>query len=229
MNKIVFFPTNNIGKFERYKYAFEKARIGYNRYLQNRNGESIKVEIQEDGKTTRENAEKKAKAYYEKYKALLPDTEFAIITTDEALHIEGLPDHEQPGLFVRRFQGLNGSRATDDEVVERYTSFVNKIGGQAKARWKYSFVMYDGESFHNLEWEEPVVFSDKPHLPITKGYPLNNITIIGEDERGEKVMLSDLPEEERNQYLSPYTDKVAKFVDNNMKHEWKGFEQNGIF
>ena len=217
--KIVFFPTNNTGKFERYKNAFEKAGIGYNRYLQNQNGESIKVEVQEDGKTTRENAEKKAKTYYEKYKALLADEEFAIITTDEALYIEGLPDNEQPGLFVRRFQGLNGSRATDEKVVERYTSFVTKMGGQTKAKWKYSFVMYDGESFYDLEWEEPVLFSDKPNMPITKGYPLNNITIIGEDENGKEIMLSDLTEEERNKYLSPYTDKVAKFVNDNMLSE----------
>lgn len=219
MNKIVFFPTNNIGKFERYKCAFEKAGIRYNRYLQNQNGESIKVEVEEDGRTTRENAEKKAKAYYEQYKALMPNTKFAIITTDEALYIEGLKDAEQPGLFVRRFQGLNGSRATDDEVVERYTSFVTKMGGHAKAKWKYSFVMYDGKNFHDLEWEEPVIFSDNPHLPITKGYPLNNITLIGKGEQGNEVMLSDLSEEERNAYLSPYTEKVAGFVNENMYFE----------
>ena len=115
MEKIIFFPTNNIGKFERYKCAFEKAKIEYNRYFQNQKGENIKVEVQEDGETTRENAEKKAKAYYEEYKKILPEKQFAIITTDEALYIEGLKDDEQPGLFVRRFQGLNGSRATDDE------------------------------------------------------------------------------------------------------------------
>lgn len=216
MEKIIFFPTNNIGKFERYKFAFEKAKIEYNRYFQNQKGENIKVEVQEDGKTTRENAEKKAKAYYEEYKKILPEKQFAIITTDEALYIEGLKDDEQPGLFVRRFQGLNGSRATDDEVVERYTSFVTKMGGQAKAKWKYSFVMYDGENFHDMEWEELVVFNDKPHMPITKGYPLNNITIIGEDEKGKEIMLSDLSEEERNLYLAPYTEKVARFVNENM-------------
>ena len=72
------------------------------------------------------------------------------------------------------------------------------MGGQAKARWKYSFVMYDGKKFHDLEWEEPVIFRDSPHLPITKGYPLNNITLIGKDEQGNEVMLSDLSEEERS-------------------------------
>lgn len=219
MEKIIFFPTNNIGKFERYKCAFEKAEIEYNRYFQNQKGENIKVEVQEDGKTTRENAEKKAKAYYEEYKKILTKKQFAIITTDEALYIEGLKENEQPGLFVRRFQGLNGSRATDDEVVERYTSFVTKMGGQAKAKWKYSFVMYDGENFHDMEWEEPVIFRDSPHLPITKGYPLNNITLIGKDEQGNEVMLSDLSEEERNAYLSPYTEKVARFVNENMLSE----------
>lgn len=217
MNKTVFFPTNNIGKFERYKNAFQKAGFEYNRYLQDENGESIKVEVNEDGKTTRENAEKKAKAYYIEYKKKLPRTDFAIITTDEALHIEGLPDDEQPGLFVRRFQGLNGSRATDEEVVERYTSFVKKIGGHAKAKWKYSLVMYEGNEISDLEWEEPVIFSDKPHLPITKGYPLNNITVVDRNDDGEEVMLSDLSPERREIYLAQYTSKVVELVKNKME------------
>ncbi len=221
MNKTVFFPTNNIGKFERYKNAFQKAGVEYYRYLQDENGENIKVEVNEDGKTTRENAEKKAKAYYNEYKKKLPKTDFAIITSDEALHIDGLQDNEQPGLFVRRFQGLNGSRATDEEVVERYTSFVKKIGGHAKAKLKYSFVMYEGNKFYDLEWEEPVLFSDKPHLPITKGYPLNNITIVDRNNDGEEIMLSDLTQEKREMYLAQYTGKVVDLVKNKMKVKTK--------
>lgn len=216
MSKIVFFPTNNIGKYERYKKSFEKHGIEYNRYLLDCNGEEIKVEVVEDGKTTRENAEKKAKGYYDKYKKRICNNNFSIITTDEALYIDGLADNEQPGVFVRRFNGLDGKRATDQEVVDRYTSFVKKLGGEAKAKWHYSLVMYNGKKFYYLDWDEHVLFSDTPHFPITKGYVLNNITIVEIDENGNKIMLSDLSDEEKEKYLAKYTDNVSKFINENI-------------
>ncbi len=65
---VVYFSTNNIGKYERYKKSFELAKIPYERYLVNNEGKEEKVDIKEDGKTTKENAEKKAKGYYQAYR-----------------------------------------------------------------------------------------------------------------------------------------------------------------
>ena len=211
MKKQVYFPTNNIGKYERYKKSFEKLNINYDRYFVDSNGDELKVEVIEDGKTLEENARKKAEAYYDEYKKYI-NTSFVVITTDEALYIDGLEADKQPGMFVRRFNGLDDKRASDEEVVERYTSFVRSLGGEARARWVYQLVMYDGIAFHDYTWNEDVLFSDTPHYPITKGYVLNNITIIDKD-----IMLSDLSKEERYNYLSKYTDNVALFVNNNMK------------
>ena len=194
MNKIVFFPTNNIGKYNRYKKSFENLGIDYRRYYIKNDTIELKVDVKEDGKNLKENACKKA----------------------EALYIDGLSKEEQPGMFVRRFNGLDSKRATDGEVVTRYTEFVNKLGGEAKAKWVYSLVMFDGKKFSDYTWEEEVLFSDTPHFPITKGYVLNNITIIGKSNKGENIMLSDLSEEERFKYLSEYTDSVANFVNKNM-------------
>ena len=217
MKTIVFFPTNNIGKYDRYKNSFEKEKMVYNRYLIENNTE-VKVDVVEDGKTLKENAEKKAKQYYDEYKKHLDNANFAIITTDEALYIDGLKDEEQPGLFVRRFGGIDAKRATDDEVVEKYTSVVKELGGEAKAKWVYSLVMYDGSDFYDYTWEEKVLFCDTPHYPITKGYVLNNITIV-KKEGTNNIMLSDLSEEDRNDYLSKFTDAVVKFIKEKMEKE----------
>ena len=81
--------------------------------------------------------------------------------------------------------------------------------------------MYEGNKFYDLEWEEPVLFSDKPHLPITKGYPLNNITIVDRNNDGEEIMLSDLTQEKREMYLAQYTGKVVDLVKNKMKVKTK--------
>lgn len=215
MKKIVFFPTNNIGKYDRYKKSFKKKNIIYNRYLTDENGIEIKVEVSEDGKTLNENAKKKAKQYYDEYKKHSNDTSFSIITTDEALYIDGLTEKEQPGLFVRRFGGIDAKRATDEEVVQKYTSVIKKLGGEAKAKWIYSLVMYDGKNFYDYTWEEPVLFSSIPHYPITKGYVLNNITIVKKIDNNT-IMLSDLTEEERYEYLSKYTDTIADFINDKL-------------
>lgn len=218
MGHMVFFPTNNIGKYDRYKKSFEKIGMQYRRYYTKEDGSEVKVEVKEDGKSLKENACKKAKAYYEEYKKYLPNESFSIITTDEALFIDGLGAEEQPGMFVRRFNGLDSSRATDEEVVERYTDFVKRLGGEANAKWVYSLVMYNGKEFREHTWEEKVLFSDTPHFPITKGYVLNNITIVGKDG-DNNIMLSDLSEEERYKYLSKYTDFIAMFVKEGMNLE----------
>ena len=218
MLKIVFFPTNNIGNYDRYKKSFEKKHITYNRYLIGEDGFDVKVDVIENEMTLKENAEKKAKEYYDVYKKSLGDTNFSIITTDEALYIDGLDDSEQPGLFVRRFGGMDSKRATDEEVVEKYTSVVKRLGGEATARWVYSLVMYDGKSFNDYTWEEPVVFNDTPHYPITKGYVLNNITIVKKTS-SDNIMLSDLTEDERYEYLSKYTDAVVNFVNDILEAE----------
>ena len=215
MKKIIFFPTNNIGKYDRYKKSFEKENFTYNRYLIDENGLEVKVDVKEDRKTLKENAEKKAKAYYDEYKKYLEDTDFSIITTDEALYIDGLDEEEQPGIFVRRFGGIDAKRATDEEVVEKYTSVVKNLGGEVNAKWIYSLVMYNGKNFYDYTWEEPVLFSDTPHYPITKGYVLNNITIV-KKTNNDNIMLSDLSENERYEYLSKYTDKVVCFINDKL-------------
>lgn len=146
LNKIVvYFPTNNIGKYERYKKSFELANITYKRYLVNNEGKEEIIDIEENAKTTRENAERKAKGYYDAYAKKIPSESVVIITTDEALYIEGLNDKEQLGQFARRFSGMTCQRATDEEIARRYTELINKLGGTARAKWHYSMVTYNGE------------------------------------------------------------------------------------
>ena len=61
MGNMVFFPTNNVGKYDRYKNSFEKAGFIYKRYLIENNNE-VKVDVVEDGKSLKENAEKRQKS-----------------------------------------------------------------------------------------------------------------------------------------------------------------------
>ncbi len=58
LKTIVYFPTNNIGKYERYKKSFENNNITYNRYLKDQNGNDIIVNVIENANSTKENAKK---------------------------------------------------------------------------------------------------------------------------------------------------------------------------
>ena len=52
MQRLVFFPTNNIGKFDRYRKSFEKEGFAYERYLTGDDGVDLKVDVLEDGKNS---------------------------------------------------------------------------------------------------------------------------------------------------------------------------------
>ena len=63
----------------------------------------------ENGKTFRENAYIKAKAYYEAFN-------MPVLTDDSGLILDKLPKEKQPGVYVRRH---NGKELSDEEIDER--------------------------------------------------------------------------------------------------------------
>ena len=230
---VVFFPTGNIAKFERYKAAFEAVGIEYRRYLQikDENGalKDYTIKVDENCETARENAEKKARAYYDAYKGCMSaDSKVYIMTTDEELHIDGIPKEEQPNLFVRRIQEPYLHIATDEEMVERYSKVFKNIAQRhnsevVNAQWGYSLTLFGGNIVHNYNWIERVVFATeyKNGTTIPKGYPLNCMTFATKGEFDATKRLSELSPEEAEQYFSRYTNAVAKFVKDHINLELK--------
>ena len=228
---VVFFPTGNIAKFERYRAAFEAAGIEYKRYLQieDENGalKDYTIKVDENCETARENAEKKARAYYDAYKKYMSDeTKVYIMTTDEELHIDGIPKEEQPNLFVRRILEPYPHIATDEEMVERYGKIFQDIAEKqnsdaVNAAWGYSLTLFGGNLIHKYNWIERVVFATeyKNGTTIPEGYPLNCMTFATKGEFDATKRLSELSPEEAEQYFSRYTNAVAKFVGDHMSFE----------
>ena len=64
--------------------------------------------VNENGHTPLENAEIKAKAYYEAF-------HMPVFSCDSGLYFDELPEEEQPGIHVRR---RNGKVLTDDELIQ---------------------------------------------------------------------------------------------------------------
>jgi len=87
----------------------------------------IDIDVDENGLTPEENAQKKARMYF----ALARIPTFAI---DAGLRIEKFPEEDQPGVFVRRVSGQN-HHFSDGEIIRHYQRGLEKVGGTSPGTW----------------------------------------------------------------------------------------------
>lgn len=129
----------------------------------------IKLEIEEDGKTTVENAIKKARAYYNSVK-------MPTIAADSAMYIAGLPKEKQPGLHIRR---VNGKELSDEEEIEHYSELIEECGGSREAWFTTGIALITENGLDTVEIEENrfMLISQRDTLHTWKGNPLDVIRI----------------------------------------------------
>lgn len=129
----------------------------------------IKLEISEDGKTTVENAIKKAQAYYDY-------TKMPTIAGDSAMYIADLPEEKQPGLHIRR---VGGKELSDEEMVEYYSMLIEKYGGSSEAWYITGIALITDSGLNTIEIEENkfILTSKRDTLHTYKGNPLDAIRI----------------------------------------------------
>jgi inosine/xanthosine triphosphate pyrophosphatase family protein len=130
----------------------------------------IGVDVREDGGSTEENAEKKARAYF-------AEAHVPTLAIDGGLHIKRFSEERQPGVLVRRIHGMDGN-ATDEEVLNYYVRELAKIGGESMGIWKGSIVLIasNGKVFSE-SFSFEAVLTCRSKGDITPGAPLDAITI----------------------------------------------------
>ena len=116
--KEILFATGNESKVNRFKEKLLERGI----LLKSLKDININLEVEENGKTAIENAEIKAKAYYDV-------TKITTMAMDDTMYIDDIPEDKQPGVFVRR---VNGKRLNDEEMIEYYTNLVKTYGKDGK-------------------------------------------------------------------------------------------------
>lgn len=128
-------------------------------------------EIVEDGKTPLENARKKAVAYFEAFR-------IPVFSCDSGLYIDGVPENEQPGVYVRR---VNGKVLSDEQMIVHYSSLAKKYGNPT-ARYRNAICFVEDEK-HIYEAMEPFmgssafVLTSKPYPVMKKGFPLDSLSV----------------------------------------------------
>lgn len=127
----VLFATGNAMKLDLMKNrlkAFNEIEIVSPKMI------GLDIDVVEDGKTPEENAIKKAVQYYEA-------TKMPTIAEDSGLYIDKFSEEEQPGLFVKRVNGIEG--LSDEEVLQYYIDKLKEHGGSSLAHYESGVCMID--------------------------------------------------------------------------------------
>ena len=128
-------------------------------------------EVAEDGKTPLENARKKAVAYFEAFR-------IPVFSCDSGLYIDGVPENEQPGVYVRR---VNGKVLSDEQMIVHYSSLAKKYGNPT-ARYRNA-ICFVADEKHIYEAMEPsmgssaFILTSKPYPVMKKGFPLDSLSV----------------------------------------------------
>ncbi len=165
----ILYGTTNKGKLQAMKKAVETLDI---ELIGLGDIDSELPYINENGKTPLENAEMKAKAYYEAF-------HMPVFSCDSGLYFDELQEDEQPGLHVRR---VNGKELTDDEMIEYYASLAERHGGRITGRYRNAiyFILDEEHHYSSMDMSiatEPFVLVTKPHEKRVEGFPLDSLSI----------------------------------------------------
>ena len=165
----ILYGTTNKGKLQ----AMEKSVRQLNIEIIGLNDLNCKIPlIEECGRTPLENAEIKARAYFEAF-------HMPVFSCDSGLYFDELTDEEQPGIHVRR---VNGKELNDDEMIKYYSSLAEKYGGKITGRYRNAiyFILDEDHHYSSMDMSiatEPFVLVTKPHVKRVEGFPLDSLSI----------------------------------------------------
>lgn len=164
----ILYGTTNKAKLQAMKNAVEPIGI---ELIGLHNLECELPIINENGTTPLENAEIKARAYYEAF-------HMPVFSCDSGLYFEELQEEEQPGIHVRR---INGRELTDDEMIQYYASLAERHGGSITGRYRNAICFILDEKHHYSSMDmaiatEPFLLVTEPHPKRVEGFPLDSLS-----------------------------------------------------
>ncbi|WP_411675813.1 non-canonical purine NTP pyrophosphatase [Caproicibacter sp.] len=128
-------------------------------------------EIVETGDSPLENARIKATAYYKLFHR-------PVFSCDSGLYFEGLPSDLQPGVHVRR---VNGMQLGDDEMIAYYSGLALRYGRiRATYRNAICFVSDESHLYESMAKQlsgKSFLLTSRPHSKRVKGFPLDSLSI----------------------------------------------------
>lgn len=154
---IVLLATRNNGKIHEFKTFLSDLPIK----IVSLDDLHLGDDIEEDGRTYKENSQKKAIFFAKKSK--LP-----AIADDGGIEIDAL--HGKPGIKSRRWLGYE---ATDEELITYMTNIATNLPNNnrgAEFKTVVSFALPNGEVWSKTGTVQGIIAA-KPHLKTLQGYP----------------------------------------------------------
>jgi inosine/xanthosine triphosphate pyrophosphatase family protein len=131
---------------------------------------NLSLEIPETGQTTLENAEIKARAYFER-------TNLPTLAIDGGLWVEKFSAENQPGVRIKRMKGL-GTGATDQEVLAFYIRALDTVGGESPCTWEGSLALaLPGNQLFTSTYTFQTLLTAQAHGQPIPGIALAPITL----------------------------------------------------
>jgi len=157
------------------------------------------VNVKETGSTPLENAVIKSKGYYDIIKK-------PVFSIDSGLYINNFSDDIQPGVYVRR---VNGIELNDEEMIEYYSSKIREHG-DSHAHYKTAIALATENKIYTHEWKDYTFFTNKPSKVRIPGHPLTSLEIC---LRLNKYY-AELTEEERKNNKEALNYELYNFFKN---------------
>jgi XTP/dITP diphosphohydrolase len=130
----------------------------------------IHLAVREDGSSTEENAEIKARAYY-------AVTQVPSLGIDAGLTIGGFAAEKQPGVFVRRIFGAD-QEVSDQQMLEYYIGELKQMGGQSVAYWKVATALTLSPSITFVDtYHFEALLLSQPSPKLNPGTPLSSLMV----------------------------------------------------
>lgn len=196
------FATNNQAKVKRMQKLFAAAGLKINLKTPAEAG-IANFDVVEDGRTLKENAEKKARAV-----AAL--TSLPVLADDTGFFIDGAS--VDPVMIKRNaLAGADEKSLTIEEIAERikkfYASIATARGGSVDAEWRNAlcFITPEKSAVH-IETIRPATLTDQSHGTIDPYFPLRGLYI---SKATGKYVLEQTEAEEMVE-LQPITDGIKK-------------------
>ncbi len=128
-------------------------------------------EVNEIGNTPLENAEIKARAYFDAFR-------MPVFSCDSGLYFDGLRDDEQPGIYVRR---VKGKELSDEEMTDYYAALSARHGGSLMGRYMNAIYLILDKDRHYKRMDisiatEPFILASAPHERKVDGFPLDRLS-----------------------------------------------------
>ena len=161
----ILYGTTNQGKLDLMRRAVEPLGI---EIMGLSEIEKDIPEVDECGSSPLENAELKARAYFEAF-------DMPVFSCDSGLYFEGLEDKDQPVIHVRR---INGRELSDEEMTEYYSTLAKRYGGQLIGQYRNAIflIMNKEHTYSSMDPSiatEAFILSSVPHEKRVKGFPLD--------------------------------------------------------